>query len=297
MALGPLAPPSPLPRLAGLVRALPWGLFLAITIGVINGLQTLSLAALVVSRSTFRRFNRWLADTWWGWCVVASRRAHGFELTVTGDDLPMRENALVIVNHQSMSDVPMLMHLASRKDRLGDLKFFVKDALKWVPGIGWGMWFLDCIFVKRDWTRDKASVERTFARVVDDRVPIWLVSFSEGTRMTPAKLDAANAFARSRALTETANVLQPRPTGFVASVAGLRQHIDAVYDVTIGYIGGVPTLWQYAVGQAPQARLHVRRHPVQALPHGEEALAGWLRERFREKDQRLAQLYAGGELA
>lgn len=296
MALAPLAKP-PLPaRLRGFLWVVPWTLFLGLTILVVNGIQTLSVLLLPVSRTAFRRLNRFLANTWWGWCVTASRLAHGFELEITGDELPMRESALVVVNHQSMADVPMLMDLARRKDRLGDLKFFVKDELKWVPGMGLGMWFLDCIFVKRDWTRDRASVQATFARVVDGKVPIWLVSFSEGTRLTPKKLAASNAFAASRGLAATEHVMHPRPTGFAASVQGLRGHVDAVYDVTIGYVGGVPSLWQYALGYAPRAHLHVCRFGIGGLPDSDGELATWLRDRFMVKDRRLAGFYASGAM-
>ena len=76
------------------------------------------------------------------------------------------ENALVIVNHQTMTDVQVLFLLARKAGRLGDLKWFVKDSLKYAPGFGWGMTFLDCLFVKRDWTADRAHIDQVFRGVV-----------------------------------------------------------------------------------------------------------------------------------
>ena len=79
-------------------------------------------------------------------------------MVISGDELPQTENAVVIANHQSMTDVQALFLLARKAGRLGDLKWFVKNSLKYVPGIGWGMVFLDCLFVKRDWTADRRRI-------------------------------------------------------------------------------------------------------------------------------------------
>ena len=113
---------------------------------------------------------------------------------MTGDALPAGENALVIVNHQTMTDVQVLFLLARKAGRLGDLKWFVKDSLKYAPGFGWGMTFLDCLFVKRDWTAD-APTSTGVRRVVSARVPLWLISFSEGTRLSADKLARARRYA------------------------------------------------------------------------------------------------------
>jgi lysocardiolipin and lysophospholipid acyltransferase len=90
------------------------------------------------------------------------------------------------------------------------------------------------------------------------------------------------------------HLLLPRTKGFTAVVQGLRGHLDAVVDVTIGYEAGVPTLWQWAQGFVPRAHLHVVRHPIESLPAEDAALGEWLRARFSEKDQRLAAFYEKG---
>jgi hypothetical protein len=121
-----------------------------------------------------------------------------------------------------------------------------------------------------------------------------LISFVEGTRSTSEKIDQSKAFAKERGLEPLDHVLVPRTKGFVASVQGLRSHIDAVYDVTIGYENGVPTLWQYIKGYAPRAHLHVRRFPISDVPTEEAALSSWLHDRFREKDALLSHFYEHG---
>jgi 1-acyl-sn-glycerol-3-phosphate acyltransferase len=270
-------------------RAVPIVTFLFATLLVFNLAQTASVLLRPFSRRAFRRFNRWAADTWWGWCVLASRHLMDTRPVVTGDPVPPSENAVVVANHQDMPDITFLMDLARQKGRLGDLKWFVKRPLMFVPGVGWGMVFLDCLFVRRDWAADAGSIAATFARLRSDQVPLWLISFVEGTRITPAKRDRSRAFAASQGRRPLDRVQLPRTKGFVASVHGLRDHLDAVYDVTIAYPDGVPDLWQ------PRAHLHVRRWPIAALPTAAGDLATWLLDRFEEKDELLAHFAAEGE--
>lgn len=264
---------------------------------VINGMQTASLVVRPFSGQAFRRLNRWAAETFWGACARVTLAIHRTRVVFTGDPELPPENAVLIANHQSMTDVQVLFLLAKRERRLGDLKWFVKRSLRWWPGIGWGMAFLDCLFVRRDWSADRRRIESTFRRLIRGRVPVWLVSFVEGTRIDPRKLAQAQHFAEEHALEVPHHVLLPRAKGFVASVTGLSGHVAAVYDVTIGYAGGLPTLWQWAKGQMREVHVHVRRYALDELPTAPDELAAWLRDRFVEKDERLARFYAGGALA
>jgi 1-acyl-sn-glycerol-3-phosphate acyltransferase len=281
---------GPLATLRGVaILALGLGSLLAV-----NLLQLLSLVLRPFSRSAFRRANRWCGNTWWGWCVIGAEGFYGVRVITTGDDVPMRENAILVSNHQQMPDIPAIMSFARTKERLGDLKFFVKKQLKWAPGVGWGMQFLDCLFIDRDWASDREHIRETFAGLVDGKVPVFLVSFVEGTRLTLPKLEAARAYGREHGLTLPRHTLVPRSKGFAASVEGLRTHIDAVYDLTIGYEQAVPTLWQYIKGMVQRIHLHVRRFPVTDLPESADDLRRWLMARWDEKNQLLDHFYETG---
>ncbi len=264
------------------------------TLILVNGVQTLSLLIRPFSHRAFRKINRFCANAWWGMCVTGAQRINGSEILVTGADVPMEENAIVVSNHQQMPDITTIMAFAKTKGRLGDLKFFVKDILKWVPGVGWGMLFLDCLFVKRNWSSDADHILKTFSTLVENRVPVWLVSFVEGTRARIHKIEASREWALSRGLEPLQHVLQPRTKGFAATVQGLREHVTAVYDLTIGYEEGVPTLWQYIKGSVHRIHLHVRRFPVEELPAIEEEIRQWLLDRWTEKDHLLDRFYAEG---
>lgn len=64
--------------------------------------------------------------------------------------------------------------------------------------------------------------------------------------------------------------------------------------MTIGYIDGVPNLWQFIKGSVQQIHMHVRRFPVEDLPQIESELRQWLLDRFVEKDRLLEHFYSIG---
>ncbi len=282
-------------RLVGHLRATVSALLLGGTLLVTNLAQTLSLLIRPLSLPFFRSFNRFCAGSWWGLGRWWAEGLYGIRLEYRGDDVPVAENAMVICNHQCMTDIVFLWSIAWRKRRIGDLKFVVKHALKYVPGIGWGMLFLDCLFLKRNWEEDQALVKSTFSKFSQQQIPLWLISFSEGTRLTAEKLELAQKFASGRGVPVPENVLVPRTKGFTAAVTGLRHYVTAVYDITIAYPDGVPSLWQLVQGRVKRGVMHVTRYPIESLPMEKEALADWLKKRFEEKDKLLPVLIASAK--
>lgn len=262
---------------------------LSIFILLLNMLQISSLLIWPFSPRAFRKFNVLLNYFFWSFCIFLMRQASRVEFIFSGDLTLPGENVILICNHQEMPDVLALTPLADRNGRLADLKWFAKDPIKYVPGVGWGLLFLDCIFLKRDWTKDASRIHQTFARILRHKSPFWLVSFSEGTRITPTKLQRSQDFSRRTGCPVLNHVLLPRTRGFVACVSELRSRIDAVYDVTLGYEPNVPTLWEFFKGRNRKVHLHVRRFPISALPTSQKDLAQWLIDRFVEKDQRMNQ--------
>jgi 1-acyl-sn-glycerol-3-phosphate acyltransferase len=257
-------------------------ILLAINVG-----QMSSLALYPISTKLFRKANRMFAQTWWGLSVLWLEKLFGMNFIITGDELNEKENLILLSNHQSMADIPSLFILGWRNKMLGDMKWFVKDVLKYVPGPGWGMLFLGCIFLKRDWMADKASINRTFKTVVDNDVDLWLISFLEGTRLTAEKHEHAVSFAKQKNIYQPIHTLIPRVKGFVATVHGLREHVGAVCDVTIGYPHGTPSLWQVFTAEVRTIHLHVRRTSIGQLPESDPELSDWAFKVYQEKDELL----------
>ena len=264
------------------------------TLFLCNVLQVISALFLPLSRSLVRILNRWIGGSWWSLCDVLAQ-LWGTHIAISGDELPVEENVMVTANHQSMCDINTLFRLARQQKRIGDLKWFVKDILKYVPGLGWGMIFLDCIFLKRDWKKDKQRLFKQLSRFQEEQIPIWTLSFVEGTRMRPHKYEASKVYAKSVGVEPLQHLLLPRTKGFCLTLSALRGHLDAVYDATIGYVDGVPSLWQWCRGDVKRVELHVRRFPIEEIPQDEEELGQWLKQRWREKDELLAHYYEHGE--
>jgi 1-acyl-sn-glycerol-3-phosphate acyltransferase len=295
MPLPPLPEPQSLiARLLGFIKGFTAATILFGMLLFINLLQMLSMIIKPIAPGLFRRFNRECANFWWSAGYLWAERLYDIHVTISGDDPPPKENVLLISNHQEMPDIPVLFKLAYNKQRLGDIKWFVKHALKYIPGVGWGMVFLDCLFVKRNWAADKDSINRIFSNIIDNKIPVWIISFAEGTRIKPKKLEKSNEYAEKKGLATTNHVLLPRTKGVTATVTGLRTHLDAVYDVTIGYVDGVPTIWQWFKGYTKQAYLHVERFPIDDIPQTEDELSEWITQRFYLKDARMAHFYQTG---
>ena len=286
---------NPILKIAGVIFG---SLSIVYLVLVLNTIQVLSVLVYPLSPRVCRAINRACALNIWRVWVILGERFLGIQIRMVGDQPPLRQNALVIANHRAMTDILCLLSLAWRCGRLGDLKWFVKDELKWVPGVGWGMKFLDCLFVRRNWQQDRAGMDTLFGRFKSSNIPMWLVSFLEGTRFTPKKQAAAQAFGQKRGLYKPDHTLIPRVKGFVTSVLGLREHLDAVYVVTLAYPrDSRPSLYRWFHLDIPAVDLDVRVYPIESLPEEEEALGQWAYDRYQEIDKRLNQYYRDGELA
>ena len=278
------------------LRALPFMVVTGVALACYQTMQYPTLLIYPFSRALFRRVNQRICWIWISTLAWTTTRLAGMRVEVLGDELPLQRNALAIGNHQQMPDIPAAIYLATRQRALGGVKFFVKRVLAFVPFMGWGMWFLDFLIVKRAWAEDKDTIRRVFGNLREyaPDVPFWIIMYPEGTRLTPAKLKRTQEFARRRDLPHLEHVMLPRPKGFVETVKALRDKLDGVYDMTLGYPRGVPTLLQMARGLAGTVQLHVRRFPSSSLPRSDAELAAWLQERFVEKERMMAHFKQHG---
>jgi 1-acyl-sn-glycerol-3-phosphate acyltransferase len=268
-------------------------LVLAIAIVLCNLLQLLSFLLYPISPRCTRWITRACAAFWFNFLVFCLENILRVRIEESGDDLPRDEDVFFLANHQAMADVPVVVAIAKRRGRAGDTKWFVKDPLKWVPGVGWGLLMLDCLFVKRNWAADKARVTGVFSRLRHSGHGFWVMSFLEGTRATPAKLAKSQAYARRQGMTELRHLLMPRTKGFEATLAGLEGKIDAVYDCTIVYEGPPPNLLGLFY-RTRKISAHLRRYPIEAVPKDDKGRALWVNELFVTKDRLVQQHRSSG---
>ncbi|MEM1082287.1 MAG: 1-acyl-sn-glycerol-3-phosphate acyltransferase, partial [Pseudomonadota bacterium] len=111
-----------------------------------------TLLRLIMPTESARNFIRGIltaiAESWIGvnsWMIdVLTTTDIQIEGTIPND---RSGQYLVICNHQSWADIPILQKLFNRKLPL--LRFFLKSQLIWVPLLGPAWWALDFPFMKR----------------------------------------------------------------------------------------------------------------------------------------------------
>ena len=168
---------------------------------------------------------------------------------VTGlDSLKYEGWYLVISNHQSWVDIPVLQKIFNRK--IPFLKFFLKDQLIWVPFLGLAWWALDFPFMKR---YSKAFLEKNpqlkgkdvqATRKACERFkfqPVSVMKFVEGTRFTAAKhLRHASPFP---------DLLKVKAGGIAFVLDAMGANMKSILDVTIVYADRRPGLFDLFAGR------------------------------------------------
>ena len=280
-----------------------WTVIFLLLVTIVPLLSSITSALVFVplfgwwNRPLMVKLNCIMADwTWYFLGGLGIEKYGGSHYHFYGDKIPMRENAFLISNHLTLFDWAFLFPIAGRRGRLGTMKFFAKKSITYVPGFGWGIYLLDHLLISRNWLADKSFIANTFAKLKERKLPFWVISFLEGTRKTPKKLQESQAYAKKMDLPTLNNVLLPRTKGFVATVQSLRDEITAIYDVTYAYKGEkVPGLRDVAMGRIPDLHFHIRRIPIDKLPTNEKDLTDWCMNVWVEKDDLLEHFKINGK--
>ncbi|MQL94974.1 hypothetical protein Taro_027638 [Colocasia esculenta] len=196
-----------------------------------------------------------------------------------------KEHALIISNHRSDIDWLVGWVLAQRSGCLGSTLAVMKKSSKFLPVIGWSMWFTEYLFLERSWAKDEKTLKSGLQRLKDFPRPFWLALFVEGTRFTQAKLLAAQEYAAAQGLPIPKNVLIPRTKGFVSAVSNMRSFVPAIYDVTVAVpkTSPPPTMLRIFKGQSSVLHVHMKRHSMEELPQTEVGVAQWCKDIFVAK--------------
>lgn len=227
---------------------------------------------------------------------------------VTGDaSLRIDGHYLVLANHQSWVDIPVLQALFNRRIPL--LRFFLKRQLFWVPLLGLAWWALDFPFMKRYSRetlqrrpelagRDIEATRRACKKFRD--LPVAVMNFAEGTRFTENK--------RAQQASPFRHLLRPKAGGVAFVLNAMGDALHSILDVTIIYPNGRPTLVDLLADRIGEIRVHIRERPIPAhLADGDyqndaalrERVQAWMNGVWAEKDALVgASAHAGiGEWA
>jgi 1-acyl-sn-glycerol-3-phosphate acyltransferase len=216
---------------------------------------------------------------------------------------------LVLANHRSWVDIPVLQKVFNRRIPL--LRFFLKSQLFWVPVLGLAWWALDFPFMRR-YTREQiarrpelAGRDITATRRACDKfraIPVAVMNFVEGTRFTPAKHAAQASPYR--------HLLKPKSGGVAFVLEAMGEGLQAILDVTVIYPGGQPTLLDLFADRVSEVQVDVLERPIPPdLAVGDyqndaafrERFQAWMNALWADKDATYARLaaapHAPGETA
>lgn len=215
-------------------------------------------------------------------------------------DLQPQGHYLVLANHQTWVDIPVLQAALNRRVPL--LRFFLKSQLFWVPLLGIAWWALDFPFMKRYSReqlakrpelagRDVAVTRRACAKFM--HIPVAVMNFVEGTRFTREKhANQASPFT---------HLLKPKAGGIAFVLDAMGQALHSILDVTIVYPGGRPTMFDLFADRVREVHVKIRERPIPADllggdyqndPAFRERVQSWLNEVWTEKDRAIAALLA-----
>ncbi|KIW25805.1 uncharacterized protein PV07_08948 [Cladophialophora immunda] len=241
--------------------------------------------------------------------VSGDKSVRGQLLKSTEGDLILDfpERLVLIANHQIYTDWLYLWWIAYCNGMHGRLYIILKESLRKIPVIGWGMQLYQFIFLKRNWEQDKPNMASALQKLNKPTDPMWLLLFPEGTNLAPSTRKRSAEWAKKNNIPDTRHVLLPRSTGLQFCLEELKDTVDYLYDCTIVY-EGVPR-GQYAQdiftlkagyleGRPPKSvSMHWRRFAVKEIPlHSDRAFELWLRARWREKDVMIEEYYQTGKL-
>ncbi|MDY6947648.1 MAG: acyltransferase [Pseudomonadota bacterium] len=204
---------------------------------------------------------------------------------------------LVLANHQTWVDIPMLQAALNRRVPL--LRFFLKSQLFWVPLLGLAWWALDFPFMKRYSRqqlekrpelagRDIQATRRACAKFM--HIPVAVMNFVEGTRFTPAK--------HQQQASPFTHLLKPKAGGIAFVLDAMGNALHSILDVTIVYPDGRPTMLDLFANRVREVRVNIREVPIPAELLGgdykndlafRERMQAWLNELWLEKDRLIAR--------
>jgi len=268
----------------------------------------LLLAALLKAILPLRAFRRAcdsvlmaIAASWIGINTTLIRSFTRTRFLVDIDaNLQAQGHYLVLANHQTWVDIPVLQAVLNRRVPL--LRFFLKSQLFWVPLLGLAWWALDFPFMKR-YTREQlakrpelagrdiAATRRACAKFM--QIPVAIMNFVEGTRFTRDK--------HAKQESPFTHLLKPKAGGIAFVLDAMGRALHSILDVTIVYPRGRPTMFDLMADRVGEVHVSIRERPIPAEllagdyqndPAFRERLQSWLNDLWADKDRTIGALLA-----
>lgn len=260
-------------------------------------ISCLALLKLVLPVPALRRVLTHLiisvAELWAGISGSIYRWLHRPKWNVDGlEELSHGEWYLLVCNHQSWSDIPVLLFLMSR--RIPVFRFFVKHQLIWVPLVGLACWAMEFPFMRRysrEQLANKPKLRRkdlqTTQRFCErmKKRPATVVNYLEGTRFTRHKHDQQQSPYR--------HLLKPKSGGAAYVITHLGERVQQMIDITLVYPKQNKGFWAFLCGDLGPLRVHMQLREIpehfkagdyQACDDFRDEFQQWIAEIWQQKD-------------
>lgn len=239
------------------------------------------------------------------WVDVTSTSFPQTSLRVTGS-LPQDNErpTIIISNHQVDADWWYIWQAARHEQAAGNVKIVLKDQLKYLPVIGWGMRLFQFLFLRRRIDEDREHIQKYMDGLITDDFPFWLVVFPEGTTIHKEYVVKSQAFAAKEGRPKFERVLLPRTTGMQIILDAVKDVKPDIYDLTLAfptYSGEVPSfdmgydrnedtevpsMKSLLAGTSPSSPVSIHSQKY-SYDEAVENLEAFLDARWKEKEERM----------
>ncbi|MBU3916281.1 acyltransferase [bacterium] len=217
---------------------------------------------------------------------------------IEGDDnLSMKKWYLVLSNHQSWADIPVLQYILN--NRIPYFRFFLKKELMWIPIFNFVWLALDYPFMKRYSKtfleknphlkgKDIETTRKSCEKFRD--IPVSVMNFVEGTRFTSEK--------HKRQQSPFNHLLRPKAGGVAFVLSAMGEQLSEILDVTIAYQPKALGLWKFFCGEIKEIKVRVRHIPITPEILGDylederyqKSFQNWVNTLWLEKDITFKEL-------
>ncbi|EFA02132.1 acyl-CoA:lysophosphatidylglycerol acyltransferase 1 isoform X1 [Tribolium castaneum] len=255
-------------------------------------------------------FFHWLLAmvSMWSWSA-------GYDVVEMGDDIAkcIDDRTLVIANHQSTGDVPLLMATFNPRKQILPNIMWIMDSLFKYTNFGIVSVLHQDFFIMSGKSKRDKSLQALVKHLQDSYLPCnrkWMVLFPEGGFLRKRKA-VSQKYALKNGLPMLNNVSLPRVGAMhsIMETVGPKANNNAssgteistlrwILDITIAYPKGEPIdLAAIVFGHRPPCKtfLFYRLYQCKDLPEDSESLTSWLFERWQEKERMLESFYQTGE--
>ncbi|KAL6121562.1 hypothetical protein NUSPORA_01508 [Nucleospora cyclopteri] len=186
---------------------------------------------------------------------------------------------IIISNHSSVIDILILNNLFNCSKKL---KYIYKKELRYIPIFGQIVYLVEFLKLSRNYKEDKQAINEFIERI--KLIPIYLIMFVEGTRITNENKKESTKFCISKGITPFNNVLCPRYKGFELLTS--KKVFNNVIDVTVIY-DTIPSLIYFIFSPNKfNIQVFCKTYKINQVKDSKE----FLMERFREKDELIGRI-------